>query len=105
MQRHGQGSGTTMALVAADRGWIAASLTCEALVQRQKGSLKLRASVARLKKICRSFKLEVLHAQLMAGVFFNKMASVIGVSLATRLISAISAPDLPMARYWINGDS
>jgi hypothetical protein len=42
----------------------------------KKDSLKLRASVARLKKICRSFKLEVLHAQLMAGAF-NKMASVL----------------------------
>lgn len=71
----------------------------------KKDSLKLRASVAQLKKICRSFKLEVLHAQLMAGYFFNKLALVIEVSPATKLISAISAPDLLIARHLINGDS
>jgi len=34
----------------------------------------------------------------MAGVLFNKMASAIEVNLAARLISVISAPDLPIAR-------
>lgn len=52
-------------------------VTYETLVQRQTKPLKLMSSVARLMKICWSFKPDVIHAHMMAGAVFGKIASIL----------------------------
>jgi glycosyltransferase involved in cell wall biosynthesis len=69
-------------MVAADGGdylelMMSYGVTCETLAQRQTNLLKLSASVARLIKICRSFKPNVIHAHMMAGAVFGKTASML----------------------------
>jgi glycosyltransferase involved in cell wall biosynthesis len=48
---------------------------CERLIQRQPNPIQLLASVARLIKICWSFKPDIIHAHMMAGAIFGKIAS------------------------------
>jgi glycosyltransferase involved in cell wall biosynthesis len=50
-------------------------VTCERLVQRQTNPLKIMASIARFMRICQSFKPDIIHAHMMAGAVFGKIAS------------------------------
>jgi len=68
-------------MVAADGGSYQELLkdygvTCQRLVQRQSNPFKLAASVAKLMVICWSFKPDIIHAHMMAGAVFGKIASI-----------------------------
>jgi glycosyltransferase involved in cell wall biosynthesis len=52
-------------------------VVCETLVQKQRNPLGIVGSLARLMRICRSFKPDVIHAHMMAGAIFGKVASVL----------------------------
>jgi glycosyltransferase involved in cell wall biosynthesis len=52
-------------------------VTYERLVQREPNPLKLMASAAKLVRVCRSFKPDIIHAHMMAGAVFGKVASVL----------------------------
>src|SRR5882757_3046632 len=67
-------------MVAADGGdyldlMASYGVTYVRLVQRQTNPFKLLASLARLVTICLSFKPNVIHAHMMTGAVFGKIAS------------------------------
>jgi glycosyltransferase involved in cell wall biosynthesis len=69
-------------MVAADGGdylelMMDCGVTCEPLVQKHTNPIKLMVSVASFMKICRSFKPDIIHAHMMAGAVFGKIASIL----------------------------
>ena len=69
-------------MVAADGGdyleLIASNgVAYENLTQRHTNPIRLSASVLRLLQICRSFKPDIIHAHMMAGAAFGKVASLL----------------------------
>ena len=69
-------------VVAADGGdyqdlMTGCGVTCVPLVQRQTNPFKFLASLIKLIRICSSFKPDVIHAHMMSGAIFGKIASIL----------------------------